>query len=329
MLRGFAAISYWADDLEAGENWYTDLLGIEPYFVRPEEARRPMSNSASVTTRTSWAASTGGCARLRGERSRRGGHVLARRRRAATFERLLSMGAKEYRPIAQRGEAGWITASVVDPFGNIHGIIYSPTTWRPSPPSRFVSVECCCVRCPTKLARWPSSVGCYVPMASFLFSSFGSEKATVADNIRFGRPEATRQEVEVAARAIGAEPVILELPDGYDTEVGERGALLSAGERQLVAFARAWLADPALLILDEATSSLDVATETRVTEAMRRLRQGRTTIVIAHRLSTVIEADQIAVIEDGRVVEAGPPEELLTRGGQFADLYGRWLAGAA
>jgi ATP-binding cassette, subfamily B, bacterial len=169
----------------------------------------------------------------------------------------------------------------------------------------------------------------YVPQEGFLFSSFGSEKATVADNIRFGRPDATRAEVEAAARAIGAEPVILALPQGYDTEVGERGALLSAGERQLVAFARAWLADPALLILDEATSSLDVATETRVTEAMRRLRQGRTTIVIAHRLSTVIEADQIAVIEDGRVVEAGPPDQLLTRGGQFADLYGRWLAGAA
>jgi hypothetical protein len=121
----------------------------------------------------------------------------------------------------------------------------------------------------------------------------------------------------------------LALPQGYDTEVGERGALLSAGERQLVAFARAWLADPALLLLDEATSNLDVATETRVIEAMRRLRQGRTTIVIAHRLSTVIEADQIAVIEDGRVLEVGPPEELLARGGRFADLYGRWLAGAA
>jgi ATP-binding cassette subfamily B protein len=168
-----------------------------------------------------------------------------------------------------------------------------------------------------------------VHQRSFLFSSFAHGKATVADNIRFGRPEATRQEVEAAARAIGAEPVILELPDGYDTEVGERGALLSAGERQLVAFARALLADPALLILDEATSSLDVATETRVTEAMRRLRQGRTTIVIAHRLSTVIEADQIAVIQDGRVVESGPPEELLDAGGQFANLYGRWLAGAA
>jgi ATP-binding cassette, subfamily B, bacterial len=167
------------------------------------------------------------------------------------------------------------------------------------------------------------------PQEGFLFSSFAHGTATVADNIRFGHPEATRAEVEAAARAIGAEPVILELPDGYDTEVGERGALLSAGERQLVAFARAWLADPALLILDEATSSLDVATETRVTEAMRRLRQGRTTIVIAHRLSTVIEADQIAVIEDGRVVESGRPEELLDAGGRFADLYDRWLAGAA
>ncbi|HET9291745.1 MAG TPA: ABC transporter ATP-binding protein [Actinomycetes bacterium] len=169
----------------------------------------------------------------------------------------------------------------------------------------------------------------YVPQEGFLFSSFAHGTATVADNIRFGRPDATREEVEAAARAIGAEPVIMALPQGYDTEVGERGALLSAGERQLVAFARAWLADPALLILDEATSNLDVATETRVTEAMRRLRQGRTTIVIAHRLSTVIEADQIAVIQDGRVVEAGPPDQLLAHGGQFADLYGRWLAGAA
>ena len=151
----------------------------------------------------------------------------------------------------------------------------------------------------------------------------------MADNIGFGRPEATRAEVEAAARAIGADQAIMDLPHGYDTEVGERGALLSAGQRQLVAFARAWLADPALLILDEATSNLDVATDTRVTEAMRRLRQGRTTIIIAHRLSTVAEADQIAVIEDGRVVEAGPPDQLLARGGRFADLYGRWLAGAA
>jgi ATP-binding cassette subfamily B protein len=169
----------------------------------------------------------------------------------------------------------------------------------------------------------------YVPQEGFLFSSFDKGTATVADNIRFGRPEATRAEVEAAARAVGAEPVIMDLPHGYDTEVGERGALLSAGQRQLVAFARAWLADPTLLILDEATSNLDVVTEARVQQALRRLRKGRTTIIIAHRLSTVLEADQIAVIEDGRVVEAGPPDQLLDEGGRFADLYGRWLAGAA
>ena len=151
----------------------------------------------------------------------------------------------------------------------------------------------------------------------------------MADNIGFGRPEATRAEVEAAARAIGADQAIMALPHGYDTEVGERGALLSAGQRQLVAFARAWLADPTLLILDEATSNVDVATEARVQQALRRLRQGRTTIIIAHRLSTVVEADQIAVIEDGRVVESGPPEELLAAGGRFAGLYDRWLAGAA
>ena len=151
----------------------------------------------------------------------------------------------------------------------------------------------------------------------------------MADNIRFGRPEATRAEVEAAARAVGADQVIEALPGGYDAEVGERGALLAAGERQLVAFARAWLADPALLILDEATSNLDVVTEARVRQALRRLRRGRTTVLIAHRLSSVADADQVAVVEDGRVVEAGPPDELLDRGGRFADLYARWLAGAA
>jgi ABC-type multidrug transport system fused ATPase/permease subunit len=98
---------------------------------------------------------------------------------------------------------------------------------------------------------------------------------------------------------------------------------------KLVAFARAWLADPALLILDEATSNLDVVTEARVRQALRRLRRGRTTVLIAHRLSSVADADQVAVVEDGRVVEAGPPDELLDRGGRFADLYARWLAGAA
>jgi ATP-binding cassette, subfamily B, bacterial len=178
------------------------------------------------------------------------------------------------------------------------------------------------------LADLRSAMG-YVPQEGFLFSSFNGGSATVADNIGFGRPDATRAEIEAAAVAVGADAIIRRLPQGYDTEVGNRGVLLSAGERQLIAFARAWIADPALLILDEATSNLDVVTEAQVQQALRRLRQGRTTVLIAHRLSTVIEADQVAIVEDGRVVEAGPPDELLDRGGRFANLYQRWLAGAA
>ncbi|HJW60867.1 MAG TPA: ABC transporter ATP-binding protein [Actinomycetota bacterium] len=163
----------------------------------------------------------------------------------------------------------------------------------------------------------------YVPQEGFLFSG------TVLDNIRFGRPDATRAEVEAAARAVGADQIIAGLPDGYDTQVGERGALLAAGERQLVAFARAWIADPALLILDEATSNLDAASESRITDALQRLRSGRTTIIIAHRLSTIAQADQIAVVSDGRIVESGTPDDLRARGGRFAELFSRWLAGAA
>jgi ATP-binding cassette subfamily B protein len=173
-----------------------------------------------------------------------------------------------------------------------------------------------------RLADLRQAMG-YVPQEGFLFSG------TVLDNIRFGRPAATRAEVEAAARAVGADQVIAGLPDGYDTQVGERGALLAAGERQLVAFARAWIADPALLILDEATSNLDAASEARITDALQRLRSGRTTIIIAHRLTTIAQADQIAVVEDGRIVEAGTPAELRARGGRFANLYARWLEGAA
>jgi ATP-binding cassette, subfamily B, bacterial len=173
-----------------------------------------------------------------------------------------------------------------------------------------------------RLADLRQAMG-YVPQEGFLFSG------TVLDNIRFGRPDATRAQVEAAARAVGADQVIAGLPDGYDTQVGERGALLAAGEKQLVAFARAWIADPALLILDEATSNLDAASEARITDALHRLRSGRTTIIIAHRLTTVAQADQIAVVSDGRIVESGTPAELRARGGRFADLFTRWLAGAA
>jgi ATP-binding cassette subfamily B protein len=173
-----------------------------------------------------------------------------------------------------------------------------------------------------RLADLRQAMG-YVPQEGFLFSG------TILDNIRFGRPGATRAEVEAAARAVGADQVIAGLPDGYDTQVGERGALLAAGEKQLVAFARAWIADPALLILDEATSNLDAASEARITDALQRLRSGRTTIIIAHRLTTIAQADQVAVVSDGRIVESGTPAELRARGGRFADLFTRWLAGAA
>jgi ATP-binding cassette, subfamily B, bacterial len=179
-----------------------------------------------------------------------------------------------------------------------------------------------------RLADLRAGLG-YVPQEGFLFSAFSGSRATVADNIRFGRPDATRAEVEAAAKAVNADDVIRRLPQGYDTEVGNRGVLLSAGQRQLVACARAWIANPVLLILDEATSNLDAATEARVQQALRRLRQGRTTILIAHRLSTVIEADQVAVIEGGRLVEHGSPDELITRGGRFAELYDRWLISTA
>jgi ATP-binding cassette subfamily B protein len=173
-----------------------------------------------------------------------------------------------------------------------------------------------------RLADLRAAMG-YVPQEGFLFSG------TVASNIAYGRPGATRAEIEAAAVAVGADELIGRLPGGYDTEVGERGVLLSAGERQLVAFARAWIADPALLVLDEATSNLDVVTEASIQTALRRLRADRTTILIAHRLSTVADADLVAVIEDGRVVESGTPGELRVRGGRYAELHDRWLAGAA
>ncbi|GFJ80626.1 ABC transporter ATP-binding protein [Phytohabitans houttuyneae] len=147
---------------------------------------------------------------------------------------------------------------------------------------------------------------------------------TVADNIRFGRPTATDDEVADAARAIGAHAFIEALPHGYDTDVHRRGGRLSAGQRQLVAFARAFLADPTVLILDEATSSLDVPSERLVQHALRTILRERTALVIAHRLSTVEIADRVLVLEAGRIVEDGPPATLITGGGRYADLHRQW-----
>jgi len=153
----------------------------------------------------------------------------------------------------------------------------------------------------------------------FLFSG------SVADNIAFGRPGASRSEIEAAAQAVGADRFILQLPQGYDTDVRKRGGRLSAGQRQLVAFARAFLADPAVLILDEATSSLDIPTDRAVQRALKKVLAGRTALIIAHRLSTVEIADRVLVLDRGRVVEDGAPEELLAGdGGRFASLHAAW-----
>jgi ABC-type multidrug transport system fused ATPase/permease subunit len=149
-------------------------------------------------------------------------------------------------------------------------------------------------------------------------------EGTVADNIRFGRPSATDAEVRAAAEAVGADRFIDALPDGYATDVAKRGGRLSAGQRQLIAFARAFLADPAVLILDEATSSLDIPSERLVQRALVTVLADRTAVVIAHRLSTVLSSDRVLVLEHGRIVEDGPPSELIDAGGHFAGLYRAW-----
>jgi len=150
---------------------------------------------------------------------------------------------------------------------------------------------------------------------TFLFTG------TIEENIRYGRPDATDEEIVAAAKTVGADDFIRRFPEGYETQVRERGGRLSAGERQLVAFARALLADPKLLVLDEATSSVDLATEARIEKALDKLLTGRTSIVIAHRLSTVKRADRILVMSEGRVLEEGTHDDLIARPSAYRRLH--------
>jgi len=157
-----------------------------------------------------------------------------------------------------------------------------------------------------------------VTQESYLFSG------SVADNIAVGDPEATEEEIRAAAEIIGADSFVDQLPEGFDTDVRARGGRMSAGQRQMVSFARAFLADPTVLILDEATSSLDAPTEAVVQEGLEKLLGKRTSFIIAHRLSTVMIADRVLVVEDGQVIEDGTPEELIEAGGQFSELHQAW-----
>ena len=162
-----------------------------------------------------------------------------------------------------------------------------------------------------------------VPQEGFLFSG------SVRENVAFGRPEASEEEIEAAIAAVGATDFVHKLPDGLDTEVGERGIQLSAGQRQLVAFARALLAEPRILILDEATSNVDVRTEKTIERGLERLLHGRTAIVIAHRLSTIRRAGKIVVLEDGQIAEQGTHDDLINADGPYSKLYGAWAESSA
>jgi ATP-binding cassette subfamily B protein len=159
-----------------------------------------------------------------------------------------------------------------------------------------------------------------VPQEPFLFHG------TIRDNVAFARPDATDDEVLEACRLVGIDDLLERLPDGVDSLVHERGASLSSGERQLLALARAFMARPRVLVLDEATSNLDLRSESKIERALDVLLEGRTAIIIAHRLATAMRADRIAVVDDGRVLELGTHDDLVALGGRYAAMYETWMS---
>jgi ATP-binding cassette subfamily B protein len=190
------------------------------------------------------------------------------------------------------------------------------------PDAGSVRVDGCDLRA-LDLRGWRRQLG-YVPQESFLFTG------TIRDNIAYGRPASSDADVEASARAVGAHEFIAALPGGYHHEIAERGRSLSAGQRQLIALARAEHVDPTVLLLDEATSNLDLVTEARVTEAMRRIAHDRTTVVIAHRLQTARAADRIVVLDRGQIAEVGSHEQLVAAGGKYASMWRAFeLAGSS
>ena len=157
-----------------------------------------------------------------------------------------------------------------------------------------------------------------VPQEPFLFHG------TIRDNIAFARPDATTEEINEAIRGVGLNEVVEQLTDGIDTLVHERGVSLSAGERQLLALARAFVARPRVIVLDEATSSLDLRSEAQIERALEHLLEGRTAVLIAHRLATAMKADRVAVVDDGRIIELGTHEELVELGGRYSEMFRTW-----